>query len=189
MGIFKKKVTDDAALIAGCITNDRRMQEGLYRKYFSTLFYMGLKYTQDEDLVQELTHDAFIKVFKNIHKYQSIGSFEGWMRKIMFHCVVDHFRAKKNPRFIEIEEIRQMLDNNTGNQIDFDDLIQDINGLPEVHKNVFNMFAIEGYSHQEIAQKIGITEGTSKWYLNQARTLLKEKIAQKNKYESYARQN
>jgi RNA polymerase sigma-70 factor (ECF subfamily) len=187
MGIFSTKITDDTTLIQGCMANDRKCQEALYRKYFATLFYLGMRYTQDEDLVQEITHDAFMKIYKNISKYQFTGSFEGWIRKIMFHCVVDHFRAKKSPRFIELDEVRQILEDTATPQWDTEELYSHINTLPETHKTVFNMFALEGYSHQEIAQKIGISEGTSKWYLNQARTLIKEKIAQKKSNESYAK--
>ncbi|MBK6392704.1 MAG: sigma-70 family RNA polymerase sigma factor [Saprospiraceae bacterium] len=176
MGIFSAKKLDDATLVSGCVSNDRRCQEALYRKYFKTLFYMGLRYTSDEDLVQEITHDAFIKVFKSIDKYQFTGSFEGWLRKIMFHCVVDHFRSKKSPRFIELDDVRQILDESAVGHWDTEELLSHISALPDTHKTVFNMFALEGYSHQEIAKKINVSEGTSKWYLNQARTLLKEKI-------------
>lgn len=187
MGIFSNKIKDDSNLIAGCVANDRKSQEGLYRKHFSTLFYMGKRYTTDEDLIQEITHDAFVKIFKNISKYQNTGSFEGWIRKIMFHCVVDHFRSKKSPRFIELDEVRQILDDTAIPSWDTEELHAHINALPDTHKMVFNMFALEGYSHQEIAAKIGVSEGTSKWYLNQARTLIKEKITQKKINESYAK--
>ncbi len=187
MGIFSTKILDDATLISGCVSNDRKCQEGLYRKYFPILYRMGLRYTADEDLIQEITHDAFLKVFKNIAKYQFTGSFEGWMRKIMFHCVVDHFRSKKSPRFIELDDVRQILDDTVVPQWDTEELNNHINALPDTPKTVFNMFALEGYSHQEIAQKIGLSEGTSKWYLNQARTLLKEMLAQKKMNETYAK--
>ncbi|MEP7323098.1 MAG: sigma-70 family RNA polymerase sigma factor [Saprospiraceae bacterium] len=187
MGIFSNKIKDDSNLLSGCVANDRKSQEGLYRKYFSTLFYMGKRYTTDEDLIQEITHDAFVKIFKNISKYQNTGSFEGWIRKIMFHCVVDHFRSKKSPRFIELDEVRQILEETAIPSWDTEELYAHINALPDTHKMVFNMFALEGYSHQEIATKIGVSEGTSKWYLNQARTLIKEKISQKKINESYAK--
>jgi len=187
MKLFKPKVPDDAVLIAGCVANERKSQEQLYRKYFNNLFRMGLRYTSDEDLVQELTHDAFLKVFKNIAKYQFTGSFEGWLKKIMFHCVVDHFRSKKSPRFIALDDIRQIFEESSAPQWDTEELFNHINSLPENHKLVFNLFAIEGYSHQEIAQQMGVSEGTSKWYLNQARTLLKEKIIEKKMNETYAK--
>ncbi|MEO5581279.1 MAG: RNA polymerase sigma factor [Saprospiraceae bacterium] len=187
MGIFSNKIKDVSNLIHGCVANDRKSQEELYRRYFSTLFYLGKRYTMDEDLIQEITHDAFIKIFKNISKYQNTGSFEGWIRKIMFHCVVDHFRSKKSPRFIELDEVRQILDDTAIPSWDTEELYIHINALPDTHKMVFNMFALEGYSHQEIAAKIGVSEGTSKWYLNQARGLIKEKIAQKKINESYAK--
>ncbi len=187
MKFFKQTIPDDASLISGSISNDRRSQEKLYRKYFNRLFTMGLRYTSDEDLVQEITHDAFLKAFKNLEKYQFAGSFEGWLRKIMFHCVVDHFRAKKSPRFIELDDIRQLFDESAALPWETEELIGHINALPDNHKTVFNLFAIEGYSHQEIAEKMGISEGTSKWYLNQARTILKGKIAQKKMNETYAK--
>lgn len=187
MGIFSPKVSDDKTLIEGCISNNRIYQEKLYRKYFNTLFRLGMRYTSDETLLQEITHDAFLKIFKNIAKYQFTGSFEGWIKKIMFHCVVDHFRSKKSLKFIELDDVRTMLDDAPASNWDTEELIGYINGLPDTHKSVFNMYAIEGYAHLEIAQKLGMSEGTSKWYLNQARSLLKEKIEQKKIIESYAK--
>ncbi|MBP6794340.1 MAG: sigma-70 family RNA polymerase sigma factor [Saprospiraceae bacterium] len=187
MGIFSPKVLDDKSLVEGCVANNRVHQEKLYRKYFATLFRMGLRYTSDKELIQEITHDAFIKVFKNIAKYQFTGSFEGWIKKIMFHCIVDHFRAKKTPRFIELDDVRTILEESSAPQWDTEELFDHINNLPDTHKSVFYMYAIEGYAHQEIGQKLNMSEGTSKWYLNQARNLLKEKISQKKISESYAK--
>ncbi|MEP7266619.1 MAG: sigma-70 family RNA polymerase sigma factor [Saprospiraceae bacterium] len=187
MGIFSAKKLDDKTLIEGCISNDRKCQEKLYRKYFDTLYKMGFRYTTDQELIMEITHDAFMKVFKNIPKYQFTGSFEGWMKKIMYHSVVDHFRSKKSLKFLELDEVRTLNDDNLAASWDADELFGYINALPDTHKSVFNMYAIEGYAHQEIGQKLGISEGTSKWYLHQARTLLKEKIAQKKINESYVK--
>jgi RNA polymerase sigma factor (sigma-70 family) len=186
MGLLTKQL-DEKAIIEGCASNNRKYQEMLYRKYFRILFSIGLRYSSDQDLVQEIVHDAFIKIFKNIPKYQFTGSFEGWLKKIMFHCVVDQFRSKKNLRFLELDDVRTVLEDTSAPAWDTEELIGYINNLPDTHRTVFNMYAIEGYAHLEIGEKMGFSEGTSKWYLNQARTILKEKLAQKKINESYAK--
>ena len=135
-----------------------------------------MRYSRTTFEAEDILQDSYIKIFQNIDSYNLEFSFEGWIKKIMFHCIVDHFRAKKTPRFIELDDVRTILEESSAPQWDTEELFDHINNLPDTHKSVFYMYAIEGYAHQEIGQKLNMSEGTSKWYLNQARNLLKEKI-------------
>lgn len=162
-------------LINGCKSNDRKSQETVYKRYFDKMFVMCKRYTQDEDQICLIINDAFLTVFKNIHKFEFRGSFEGWIRKITFNTLSDHFRKEnKNIKFLLLEEQEYAFQSHCKPEQDdaYDDIIAKINTLKGVFKDVFIKYAIEGYNHKEIGQKLSISEGTSKWYLSEARKKL-----------------
>ncbi|MEE9373800.1 MAG: sigma-70 family RNA polymerase sigma factor [Saprospiraceae bacterium] len=168
--------------IQGCIRNDRRSQEKLYRQFFPTLEYTIRRYTTDEDKFISIMNNGFLKAFQNIHKYEHRGSFEGWLRKIIFRSVSDYMRSEsKDVKFLVFQERNQIGHQNTDQQLHLDDLIKIIQTLPDMQKAVFNLFAIEGYKHSEIAEQLQINGNTSRWYLAEARKELKRKLAIINK--------
>lgn len=173
---FKKKYTEQE-LIDGCASNNRRHQEALYKYFFDKMFGMCRKYIHDEEKAMDVLNQGFVKVFKNIPKYESKGSFEGWIRRIVYNTMVDFMRQESRlVKFLVIEEYDQKHYESADQHLYYDDLIVEINRLPPASAEVFKLYCIEGYNHAEIGALMGISEGTSKWHLSNARKILKAKI-------------
>ncbi len=138
---------------------------------------MCYRYTSDQDKAMIIVNDGFLKVFKKLNTYQGKGSFEGWIRRIVFNALSDYF--KKENRYLKFlileEKDKPQLSTNSDN-LYYEDLLSMIDQLPYASSEVFKLYAIEGYSHKEIAQKLSISDGTSKWHLSEARKKLKELI-------------
>jgi len=170
------------AIIKGCISNDRKSQERLYRHFFATMERTVRRYTQDDDKVISILNNGFLKAFKNIHKYEHKGSFEGWLRKIIFRSMSDYMRSEsRDVKFLVFEEYDRPTQIDSESRLFFDDLISIIHQLPEMQEKVFVKHAIEGYKHSEIAQLYDINENTSRWYLGEARKALRIKLEKMNK--------
>lgn len=172
MNIFIK---DDQSLIEGCVKNHRSAQEQLYKKYFNKMYAMCLRYTNDQEIICSIINDAFLNVFKNIGKYENRGAFEGWIRRITFHSLADHFRKEnKKIKFLlsDEHESYEIHDDKLTQSHDYEEILSKIELLTGACKEVFVKYAIEGYNHKEIADKLEISEGTSKWYLSEARKKL-----------------
>jgi len=172
----ERELYSDSELIQGCRNNDRKYQELLYRKYAKKMYGICMSYAKDRSMAQEILQDGFVKVFKKIDTFKEQGSLEGWIRRIITNTALDYLRQKsKLYEFIddnkEVEEER--LDNSILENINADGIFKLIGQLPEGAKAVFNLYAVEGYSHKEIAEKLEITEGTSKSQFKRARSLLK----------------
>lgn len=167
----------DTELLQGCKNNDRKYQELLYRKYAKKMYGICLSYAADRSMAQDILQDGFIKVFKKIDTFREKGSLEGWIRRIITNTALDYMRQKTRTfDFIdenkEVEE--EQLDNSIMEKINSDGIFRIIQQLPHGARTVFNLYAVEGYSHKEIADKLEITEGTSKSQFKRARSLLKE---------------
>lgn len=162
-------------LIQGCIRNDRKSQEQLYKLYFHKMMTMCMKYTRDEDKALLILNDGFLKVFQKVNTFRSEGSFEGWIRRLIYHTMADFYKKEKSYiRFIQFEVTDdQPTPASQSDAMEFDDLVRLLDYLPERSAQVFRLFAIEGYSHEEIGQKMNISEGTSKWHLSNARERLR----------------
>ena len=172
----ERDLYSDSELIQGCKNNDRKYQELLYRKFAKKMYGICLSYAKDRSMAQEILQDGFVKVFKKIDTFKEQGPLEGWIRRIITNTALDHLRKKsKLYEFIddnkEVEEER--MDNSILENINADGIFSMIKQLPEGAKAVFNLYAVEGYSHKEIAEKLEITEGTSKSQFKRARSLLK----------------
>lgn len=169
---------DDHILVKGCLNNNRYSQELLYRKYASKMYHICLSYTGDRDTAKDVLQESFIKIFRGIDKFNIENSLEGWIRKIVNNTAIDYFRKQRrigyfenieesvNQQYLSVEEVSS--DMNT------EVILRCIRKLPEGARMVFHLFAIEGYSHKEIAIRLNISEGTSKSQYNRARTLLQE---------------
>ncbi len=168
-------------LIQGCIEGNRQMQELLYQKYSSKMYGVCLRYSGNMEDADDLLQEGFIKIFKNLSKFRGEGSFEGWIRRIFVNTSIEHFRKKV--KLYNVTDVQE-------NTIEDDDLtILDtlaekdiiflVNELSPGYKAVFNMHVIEGYSHSEIADILGITEGTSKSQLARAKGVLKKSLEKK----------
>lgn len=166
-------------LINGCIRNSRKFQEELYLRFFDKMFGICFRHTADEETAMSIMNDGFLNVFKNISSFRSEGSLESWIKKIVFNCISDHYRLKRNKvKYVELTDERHYDD--TFDSYDYEVIIKLIKKLPEKDREIFIMHAIEGYTHAEIAEMMNISAGTSKWYLSNARQTLKEMLL-KNK--------
>lgn len=175
------QIPSDNDLIEGSIQGDSRLQELLYKKYSGKMYGVCLRYAGNESDASDILQEGFIKVFKNLLKYRGEGSFEGWIRRIMVNTAIEHFRRKKNTFSITETQEKSVEDVSLTamDNLALKDLLEIIDQLPEGYKMVFNMHVIEGYPHKEIAEILGITEGTSKSQLARAKGVLKKMLEQK----------
>ncbi len=134
-----------------------------------------MKYTRDEDKALQILNDGFLKVFQKVSSFRSEGSFEGWIRRLVYHTMADFYKKEKSYiHFIQLEPTdERQVPASQSDALEFEDLISLLDRLPDRSAEVFRLFAIEGYSHIEIGEKMNITEGTSKWHLSHARERLR----------------
>jgi RNA polymerase sigma factor (sigma-70 family) len=168
----------ESDLIQGCIDGNRQMQEILYRKFSPKMYGVCLRYSGNAEDANDLLQEGFIKIFKSLLKFRGDGSFEGWMRRIFVNTSIEHFRKKiKLYNVTEVQENTiEDVELNVLDSMAEKDIIFLVNELAPGYKAVFNMHVIEGYSHKEIADILGITEGTSKSQLARAKGVLKKSL-------------
>ena len=171
----------------GCLQNDRKQQEALYRALAPKMLAVCMRYANDRDEAQDILQEGFIKMFNNVHKYRGDGNLEGWIRRIMVHTAISRYRKLKPMVLVEdmAEEGAMSSASQNANNLEVNDLMKLIQQLPQAYRSVFNMYAVEGYSHQEIGNKLGITELLSRTTLYRARNILKEKLSQLTSREQY----
>ena len=164
----------------GCKVNDRKQQELLYKILSPKMLAVCMRYTSDRDEAQDVMQEGFIKIFKNIHNYRGEGSLEGWIRRIMVHSAISRYRKLK-PMMLTSEVSENSMPcyrSDQTNTMEAKELMNIIQQLPDNYRSVFNLYAIEGYSHQEIGTMLGITELLSRTTLHRARGILKRKVTQ-----------
>jgi RNA polymerase sigma factor (sigma-70 family) len=175
----KKEIKElsEEILVKGCIENDRKMQELLYRKFSGEMYSICMAYENDRDKAKDILQDGFIKVFRSIETYEYQGSLKGWIRKIITNTAIDHWRRSlKETRFLSIDALNskdQPFDS-PSTSINCSDIINQVSRLPSGARMIFNLYALEGFSHKEIAEKLKISEGTSKSQVNRARQLIQQ---------------
>ncbi|MCB0651363.1 MAG: sigma-70 family RNA polymerase sigma factor [Saprospiraceae bacterium] len=176
-------------LLKACIQGDRRAQFELYKLCYPTLMGVCRRYRKNEDEVAAMLNTGFLRMLNNLKKYSPSVPFIAWTKRIMINILIDDFRKNKKEReqVIYAEADRLMTD---GNTVDYNEAEKYfdanhieciINELPEISCQVFNLFAIDGYSHKEIADQLGMSEGTSKWYLSGARKMIQEQLSKEMK--------
>ncbi|MDX2134990.1 MAG: sigma-70 family RNA polymerase sigma factor [Saprospiraceae bacterium] len=175
--VYHLQSTDDE-LRAGCIQQHRLAQQYLYQRYFGQLLGTAWRYTQDREEAVEVTNAAFLKIFNSLEKYQDTGSFGGWMAKIVIHTAIDHVRhqAVYRRNMNATVEADLPVHNDSLSRLETEDLLRLIQQLPPASRSVFSLYVIDGYKHREIADLLGIDEGTSKWHLSTARKELQQLV-------------
>lgn len=173
-------------IIQGCIDGDRRAQQSLYEYFYGKMMAVCMRYGNGHDEALDMFQEAFIKVFKNLPKYGKQGSFEGWVRRIMVNTCIDHIRKnKKLNQMVELDdkhgsiEIDEEEDAGILEHVNFSDLLDMVQHLSPAYRSVFNMYIVDGYTHQEIADSLGISVGTSKSNLAKAKGNLKKMLLKK----------
>ncbi len=167
-------------LITGCLEGNRRMQEELYRRYSSRMYAVCLRYAGNAEEAEDILQEGFIKIFKKLDSFRSEGSFEGWVRRIFVNTAIEHFRRKRYLMPVTEKEENtiegkyfSVLDDLAAK--DIMSLVQD---LSPGYRTVFNLYVVEGYTHKEIADMMGISEGTSKSQLSRAKVILQDMVKQ-----------
>ena len=174
MSVHRYSDEDWKRLRESCSKNNRKSQEILYRHFFPIMERMVMRYTQDEDQIIDILNNGFLKVFQKIDQFKSEGSFEGWIRKIIYHSLSDYFRSRnKDLKFLIYEQdLTSDAVEKENHKLYYQDLVDLINRLPEMHMQVFHMYAIEGFNQKEISEKLNINHNTCRWYLAEARKQL-----------------
>ena len=169
----------DQQLIESCIKGDRAAQKVVYDRLAPRMFPLCIRYVGDRELAEDILQDGFVTLFTHLSDYKGDGSFEGWARKIFVTTALMELRRKDALKMSDdLEVVRGMKTEITGQlqNIGYKDLIKVITQLPPGFRTVFNMYAIEGYSHKEIGEILGISETTSRTQLSRARTWLQNKL-------------
>jgi RNA polymerase sigma-70 factor (ECF subfamily) len=173
---------EENEIIALAVKNNRQAQQCIYSKYSPKMLSVCRQYIKDLQLAEDVMITAFMKVFVNLRRFENKGSFEGWIRRIMINECISFIRVEKKINFVDDEIYMEESSNNIESLSSVEDIQFLIDNLPDGYKMVFNLYAIEGYKHQEIASLLGINEGTSKSQLSHARRMLQEQI---NKLKNY----
>lgn len=166
-------------LVKKCIKNDQVSQRELFEIFAPKMLGVTMRYFTNIHEAEDVLQDGFIKVFTNIDKFNFKGSFEGWLRRIIVNTALDAIRKNNKYKMdVQVDDVSYKLESN-GNileDIGRDDLLEIIHDLPIGYRTVFNMFAIEGYSHKEIGEKLQISENTSKSQFSRAKSLIRKKM-------------
>jgi len=170
----------DQKIIEGCARHDRKSQQVLYDKYSHFLLGVCLRYATDKSEAEDILQDSFLKIFFNIKDYSGTGSFIGWLRKVAVNTAITHYHKNLKYRYhIEIEEYVSVETGVLSFEEDFfnsEELFMVLNELPSGYRMVFNLYAIEGYKHKEIAEIMGIDTNTSKSQYSRAKGVIREKL-------------
>lgn len=175
---FKIYRAKEVELIEGCMRHDRVAQQRLYDNYSSKMYGICLRYVKDPMQAEDILVTAFAKIFERIGQFKGEGSFEGWIRRIIVNEALTHIRKSKSLYLeTDLEQADRQPDyEKLGHHLEAEDLLNMISQLPAGYRVVFNMYAIDGYSHREIADQLGISENTSKSQLSRARVYLQKML-------------
>ncbi len=185
---------EEQTLIENCLKGDRLAQREFYARYSKKMFGVCLGYANNRESAQDLLQEGFVKVFTNLHKYNGKGSLEGWIRRTIVNNTIDFYRRQANQ--VASSELTEthLTDNGDLNfndalkELNVDDFLKITQELPEGYRMVLNLYIIEGYTHKEIAETLGVSEGTSKSQMAKAKKVLKKiiyKYIDKDLIETY----
>ena len=177
-------------IISGCVKGESKCQQIVYQKFYGKMLGVCMRYSKDRESARDILQDGFLKVFTNIKSYSGSGSFAGWIRKIMINTALDSIRRSK--QLIQYADSEYVEDPSTSastplsvteeeekkeyNNISTEEIMKAVQQLPIAYRTVFNMYVVDGFSHQEIAEQLGINIGTSKSNLSKAKMNLKKAL-------------
>jgi len=165
-------------LVRACADRQSWAQQRIYEDHYKTMMTVCLRYSNNSEDAFDILHEGFLKVFTNIQSYEPGSMFQAWIRRIMVNTAIDFYRRESRRVTSDLDEARSISYSRTGplETMMVQEVMKAVQQLPPIYRAVFNMFAIEGYSHREIADSLGITESTSRSNLVKARTKLKEML-------------
>ncbi len=181
MGIWHKH--EEMQLVEGCIKQSRKAQKEVFSKLYGRLFSICMRYADDPDEAKDILQNGFIKVFKGIGNYKGDGSFEGWIKRIVVNTAIDNYRRKKVKPVITDSELTDRVGGMTAeeevsesiyNQVPINVVTDAVQQLSPAYRTVFNLYVMEGHNHNEIAEMLDISVGTSKSNLSKARLNLRK---------------
>ncbi|GAB3577028.1 sigma-70 family RNA polymerase sigma factor [Spirosoma luteolum] len=179
-------------LLAGCLRNHRQSQELLYRQFYGFAMSVCLRYAPTRESALEVLNDGFLKVFTRLDQYDPAQPFKAWLRRILINTAVDHYRQELRHFYHDSVEQAGQASVATGadaySQLAYDELLKLVQMLSPAYRLVFNLYVMDGFAHDEIAEKLGISVGASKSNLARARENLRVLLKQQN-YDEYARVN
>lgn len=175
----------DIELLHRAAESDRKAQHELFKYCFQLLMPVCFRYTKNEEYAREELNQAFVKIIFGLKKYNEEIVFEAWAKRITVNSIIDNYRKNKKHQYAEdINEVtterKIKYVNQTEDKIGYDEILQLLENVPESSRRVFNLYIVEGYSHKEIADIMGFTEGTSKWHLSNARKIMQDLIRKTN---------
>lgn len=164
--------------IGACVNNEAWAQRKLYEDHFALMYPVCQRYATDDDEALDILHEGFIKVFRHISKYTVGTSLKAWIKRVMVNTAIDYYRKRSRRRVEDIDNAHSLSidDPDVLSQMAAEEIIKALQHLSPAYRSVFNMYIIEGYSHKEIADQLGISESTSRSNLVKARQKLKELI-------------
>ncbi|MCW3115292.1 MAG: sigma-70 family polymerase sigma factor [Segetibacter sp.] len=180
--------TLEGQLIENCIKGERKSQKALYDMYSSKMYSICLKYSKNQMDAEDILQEGFVKLFNNLQRFRGEGSFDGWVRRIFVNTAIEHIRRKSLNTTVG-EGLENSVADKQQNALDKlyeKDIINSSLTLSDGYRTVFNLYAIDGYSHKEIASKLGITESTSKSQFSRAKAILRNIIQHKSNKKSTA---
>ncbi len=169
---------NEAVLVEGCRANDRQSQQNFYDRFSSKMYAVCLRYAGNSEDANDLLQEGFVKIFKHLDKFRGDGSLEGWVRRIFVNTSIEFLRRKK--AVLQLPEVESIPIEDTAlngfDKISLNDVLKMVQKLSDGYRTVFNLFVIEGYTHKEIGEMLGINEGTSKSQLARAKNILQQEI-------------
>ncbi|MFY0685671.1 MAG: sigma-70 family RNA polymerase sigma factor [Cyclobacteriaceae bacterium] len=165
-------------ILTGCLAGKRKCQEELYHRFCDMVMGVCLRYARSQEQAEDIFQEVFLKVFQKIDKVKEPDALPGWIKRIAINTAIDHLKINTQEN-LETEDSDEQGDQQYEELLDKlsnDEIVKIINQLPDGYRMVFNLYAVDGYSHKEIAEQLGITESTSRSQLTYARRLLKEKL-------------
>jgi RNA polymerase sigma factor (sigma-70 family) len=166
-------------LLEGCLANDRKAQKLLYEQFYEFAMTIALRYSRDEMDAADIMSHAFVKIFKSIRTFDSSkGSLHAWIKRIVVNEGLDHIKSRgRFSENVEVETVAEPSINNAAlEEMGADEIMKLIQKLPPATHAVFVLYAVEGYNHREIGERLNISEGTSKWHLSEARKTLQKQL-------------
>jgi RNA polymerase sigma factor (sigma-70 family) len=175
----------DQQIIEGCARHERKAQKLLYEKYSRLLLGICMRYASDKAEAEDILQDSFLKIFFRIGDYSGTGSFIGWLRKVVVNTAITHYHLNLKYRYhVDIEDYVSVESGVSGFEEDFftsDELYKVLNELPGGYRMIFNLYAVEGYKHKEIAKMMKIDTSTSKSQYSRAKAVIRDKLAKLGK--------